>query len=70
MTDLVPLFNSTQQWNWRLVSGSLPDGQELRGAGIWTFADDGNSDVLSGDVTIDGKPTPEELRDNYNRISN
>jgi hypothetical protein len=65
--ELTVRKESSTKWAWTVADGQS-DGKKLGGAGHWTFSEDGKSYVLTGNVTIDGKPTPKELRDTYTTL--
>lgn len=59
---------SRGKWGFKVTGGGLADGRKSGGEGHILFEDDGNTQILEGDMTLGGAPLP-KLRDVYTRLA-
>ena len=58
---------SASKWSFKITAGGLADGRKSGGSGHILFKDGGNTYIVGGNLTLDGKPLL-KLHDVYTRL--
>ena len=66
--DAILWKEGPSKWGWKLTGGGLADGKAFGGTGQYVFSEDGKSYVITGNLTIGGKPTAIPLNDTHIRL--